>query len=339
MYNKFIEIFHKIISREQYHNSYMYEKYIYNLKIDIKEQSLYFINQLINNNNTPYEIKNIAINELENRPIRLIEQQNYLKNVINKNIIITDIINNISDNDPEWLHEIIDDLNNFSYNIIKPCNNSTFLHKLKWTLSQNYIKSCKLIDKFYLLKELSYYDIREIVYNQIKITNIKINNIKEFYKVNIIEDISNILNNIKNKNDNWINIMLIWQNILNLLIQNFPYNKHIYKTIFQKSINTDIIMKYILKKLDTLNFFDALYYRLDWYDNHIIINSIDKFIINKINNIPYWTRTNLNNINKHLRQKWLFILKDFGDIYQLDNIPNVIKTKKGKLRIKRKIFN
>lgn len=80
-----------------------------------------------------------------------------------------------------------------------------------------------------------------------------------------------------------------------------------------------------------------MYFRLDWYDNPIILNLIDKFIVNKINNIPYWSLCNLHNINKYLRQKWLKILKEFNDIYELDNIPKVIKSKKGKLRIKRKI--
>lgn len=56
----FFELLNKIIGSHT-QKLYMYEKYIYNLKIDIKEQSLYFINQLINNNKTPIEVKKLLL--------------------------------------------------------------------------------------------------------------------------------------------------------------------------------------------------------------------------------------------------------------------------------------
>jgi hypothetical protein len=79
-----------------------------------------------------------------------------------------------------------------------------------------------------------------------------------------------------------------------------------------------------------------LYFRLDWTEYSLIIDAIDKYIVNKINNEQYWTICQFNNINKQLKQKWLAVLKKFDDVYQLSNLPKVIKSKNGKLRLKRK---
>jgi hypothetical protein len=149
MTNIFNNILDKLLFKNKY-LSYEYDKYLYNLKIDIKEHSMHFLQMLINNNKTQNDIKKIAVAELEERPKRILEQDKYLKNIINKNIIVTDIIQNISNNDPEWLLEITDDLQNLDYNIIKPNNYSTFVHKLKWELTKNHIKNATyLINLFY----------------------------------------------------------------------------------------------------------------------------------------------------------------------------------------------
>jgi len=317
--------------------SYEYDKYLYNLKIDIKEHSIHFIHSLIRNNKTKDDIKKIAAAELEERPRRILEQEQYLKNIKNKNIIVTDIIQNISDNDPEWLLEIIDDLQNLEYNVIKPNNYSTFVHKLKWELTKNYIKKCNMLKKFILLKDISDNDLINFTYYQIKIDRINIRDdvVRNIYKPYTIEQISNIVNNIKIKDNNWKHIFIIWQNLIILAIQNNKYNQTIYKLIYDKIENKDIVIKCIINKLDSLKFYDALYFRLYWFEYPLIIEAVDKFIINKINNEPYWSLCKLNNMNKQIKQKRLSILKNFIDIHQLDNLPKVIKCKNGRLRFKR----
>jgi hypothetical protein len=317
--------------------SYEYDKYLYNLKIDIKEHSIHFIHSLIHNNKTKDDIKKIAVAELEERPKRILEQEQYLKNIINKNIIVTDIIQNISDNDPEWLLEIIDDLQNLDYNVIKPNNYSTFVHKLKWQLTINYIKKCNMLNKFILLKNMYDNDLINFTYSQIKIDRLYITNddICNIYKPYTIEQISNIINNIKIKDNNWKNIFIIWQNLIILAIRNNKYNQTIYKLIYDKIENKDIVIKCIINKLDSLKFYDALQFRLYWFEYPLIIEAIDNFIINKINNEPYWSLCKLDRRNKQLRQKRLSILKNFDDIHQLDNLRKVIKCKSGRLRFKR----
>jgi len=317
--------------------SYEYDKYLYNLKIDIKEHSAHFIHSLIRNNKTKDDIKKIAVAELEERPIRTLEQEQYLKNIINKNIVVTDIIQNISNNDPEWLLEITDDLQNLDYNIINPNNYSTFVHKLKWELTKNYIKKCNMLNKFILLKDISDNDLINFTYYQIKIDRINIRDdvVRNIYKPYTIEQISNIVNNIKIKDNNWKHIFIIWQNLIILAIQNNKYNQTIYKLIYDKIENKDIVIKCIINKLDSLKFYDALYFRLYWFEYPLIIEAVDKFIINKINNEPYWSLCKLNNMNKQLKQKKLSILKNFDDIHQLENFPKVIKCKNGRLRFKR----
>ncbi len=338
IFNKIIEDYiQKLLFKNKY-LSYEYDKYLYNLKIDIKEQTTCFLHTLVNNSKTPYDVKHIAIKELEDRPVRLLEQEKYLKNIINKNITVDSIIQNISDTDPEWLLEIIDDLYNFSYNICKPNNYSTFLHKLKWILLQNYIKKCKILEQFILLKDITDNELINFTYYQIKISRLYITNddIRNIYKSEIIDQITNIINNIKIKDNNWKSICFIWQNIIILAIENNKYNKTMYKLIYDRIENKDIIIKFILKYLDNLKFYDALYFRLDWTEYSLIIDAIDKYIVNKINNEQYWTICQFNNINKQLKQKWLAVLKKFDDVYQLSNLPKVIKSKNGKLRLKRK---
>jgi hypothetical protein len=336
--NKIIDDYiQKLLFKNKY-LSYEYDKYLYNLKIDIKEQSIYFIHELVNNSKTPCDIKTIANKELEDRPIRLLEQENYLKNIIIKNITVDDIVQNMSDDDPEWLLEIFDNLNNFSYNISKPNSYSTFLHKLKWELTRNHIKKCEILDKFILLKDIYDIDLIHFIYYQIKINRLYItnNDFRNIYKPEIIDQISNIINNIKIKDNNWKSICFIWQNFLILAVQNNKYNKTIYKLIYERIDNKDIIVQIIINNLDKLKFYDALYFRLDWIEYPLIIDAIDNFIVNKINNEPYWTICQFNNINKQLKQKWLSVLKNFDDIHQLTNLPKVIKSKNGRLRLKRK---
>jgi hypothetical protein len=338
IFNKILENYiQKLLFKNKY-LSYEYDKYLYNLTIDIKEQSTYFIHELINNSKTPGDIKTIAIKELEDRPIRLLEQEKYLKNIINKNITVDDVIQSMSDDDPEWLLELFDDLQNFSYNICKPNSYSTFLHKLKWVLTKNYIKKCEILDKFLLLKDISDIDLINFTYYQIKISRLYISDddFCNIYKPDTINQISNILNNIKIKDNNWKSICFIWQSFIILAVQNNKYNKTIYKLIYEIIENKDIIIKFILNYLDDLKFYDALYFRLDWIEYPLIIDAIDDYIVNKINNEPYWTICQFNNINKHLKQKWLSVLKKFDDVYQLTNLPKVIKSKNGKLRLKRK---
>ena len=336
IFNNILEDVRNLLFNNKY-LSYEYDKYLYNLKIDIKEHSIHFIHSLIRNNKIKDDIKKIATEELEERPRRILEQEQYLKNIINKNIIVTDIIQNISNNDPEWLLEITDDLQNLDYNIIKPNNYSTFVHKLKWELTKNYIKKCNILDKFILLKDMSDNDLINFTYYQIKIDRLYITNddIRNIYKPYTIEQISNIVNNIKIKDNNWKSIFIIWQNLIILAIQNNKYNQTIYKFIYDKIENKDIVIKCIINKLDSLKFYDALYFRLYWFEYPLIIEAIDKFIINKINNEPYWSLCKLNNMNKQLKQKRLSILKNFIDIHQLDNLPKVIKCKNGRLRFKR----
>jgi hypothetical protein len=327
---------HKLLFKNKY-LSYEYDKYLYNLKIDIKEHSIHFIHSLIHNNKTHDDIKNIAVAELEERPKRILEQDKYLQNVINKNIIVTDIIQNISNNDPEWLLEIIDDLQNLDYSVIKPNNYSTFVHKLKWELTKNYIKKCNMLNKFILLKDMSDNDLINFTYYQINIDRLYVTNddIRIIYKPCTIEQISNIINNIKIKDNNWKNIFIIWQKMIVLAIKNNKYNQTIYKLIYDKIDNKDIVIKCIINKLDSLKFYDALQFRLYWFEYPLIIEAIDNFIINKINNEPYWSLSKLNRRDKQIRQKRLSILKNFDDIHKLDNIPKVIRCKSGRLRFKR----
>jgi hypothetical protein len=336
IFNKILEEARNLLFKNKY-LSYEYDKYLYNLKIDIKEHSMHFIQMLINNNKTQDDIKRIAVAELEERPRRILEQNKYLKNIINKNIIVRDIIQNISNNEPEWLLEIIDDLQNLDYNILKPNNYSTFVHKLKWELIKNYIKKCNILNKFILLKDMTDSDLKNFTYYQIKIDRLYITNddICNIYKSSIIEQISNIINNIKIKDNNWKTITIIWQNLIILAIQNNKYNQTIYKLIYDKIENKNIVIKCIINKLDSLKFYDALQFRLYWFEYPLIIEAIDKFIINKINNEPYWSLCKLNNMNKQLKQKKLSILKNFDDIHQLENFPKVIKCKNGRLRFKR----
>jgi hypothetical protein len=75
------ETAHKLLFKNKY-LSYEYDKYLYNLKIDIKEHSMHFIQSLIRNNKTHNDIKKIAVTELEDRPMRILEQDKYLKNII-----------------------------------------------------------------------------------------------------------------------------------------------------------------------------------------------------------------------------------------------------------------
>jgi hypothetical protein len=336
IFNKILEDTRNLLFNNKY-LSYEYDKYLYNLKIDIREHSIHFIHSLISNNTTKDDIKKIAVAELEERPRRILEQEQYLKNIINKNIIVTDIIQNISDNEPEWLLEIIDDLQNLDYNVIKPNNYSTFVHKLKWQLTKNYIKKCTILDKFFLLNDMSDDDLIHFTYYQIKIDRLNITNddIRIIYKPYTIEQISNIINNIKIKDNNWKNIFIVWQNLIVLAIRNNKYNQTIYKLIYDKIENKDIVIKCIINKLDSLKFYDALQFRLYWFEYPLIIQAVDKFIINKINNEPYWSLCRLDHRKKQLRQKRLSILKNFDDIHQLDNIPKVIKCKSGRLRFKR----
>ena len=336
IFNKILEDAYNILFNNKY-LSYEYDKYLYNLKIDIKEHSIHFINALISNNKTKDDIKKIAVAELEERPRRILEQEQYLKNIINKNMIVTDIIQNISNNEPEWLLDIIDDLQNLDYNVIKPNNYSTFVHKLKWELTKNYIKKCNMVKKFILLKDMSDNDLINFTYYQIKIDRLYITNddISNIYKPYTIEQISNIINNIKIKDNNWKNIFIIWQNLIILAIKNNKYNQTIYKLIYDKIDNKDIVIKCIIKKLDSLKFYDALQFRLYWFEYPLIIEAIDNFIINKINNEPYWSLCKINRRDRQIRQKRLSILKHFDDIHQLDNLPKVIKCKSGRLRFKR----
>jgi hypothetical protein len=281
IFNKILEDARNLLFKNKY-LSYEYDKYLYNLKIDIKEHSMHFLQMLINNNKTQDDIKKIAVVELEERPKRILEQNKYLKNIINKNIIVTDIIQKISNNEPEWLLEIIDDLQNLDYNVLKPNNYSTFVHKLKWELIKNYIKKCNILKKFILLKDMTDSDLINFTYLQIKIDRLYITNddICNIYKPSIIEQISNIINNIKIKDNNWKNIFIIWQNLIILAIQNNKYNQTIYKLIYDKIENKDIVIKCIINKLDSLKFYDALQFRLYWFEYPLIIEAIDKFIIN-----------------------------------------------------------
>lgn len=336
IFNKIIEDFVQKPLLQNKYLSYEYDKYLYNINIDIKEQSIHFINKIINNNKTTNDIKIIAIKELKERPSRLLEQEKYLNNIKNKNIIITDIIQNISNNDPEWLLEIIDDLKNFSYSIQKPNSYSSFLHKLKWELAKNFIKQSKLIDKFFLLKDISDNELLNFIYYQIKINIITNDDIRKIYKSEYIEQISNIINNVKIKDNNWGHIHNIWQNFITLAIQNNKYNKIIYKIIFVKLENKNIVINSIINKIHSFKFYDILFFRLDWIEYQLIIDAIDNFIINKINNEPYWPICKIRNINKHLKQKWLFVLKTFNDLHQIPILPKVIKSKNGKLRFRRK---
>ena len=67
VFNKIIEDYiQKLLFKNKY-LSYEYDKYLYNLKIDIKEQTTCFLHKLVNNSKTPYDVKHIAIKELEEK--------------------------------------------------------------------------------------------------------------------------------------------------------------------------------------------------------------------------------------------------------------------------------